>query len=460
MRLVAAGGLRQYVSMHILTPTDFSETARRAADVAGAIAVKRGAVVRLAHSLSPWIGASEIPVSATLDELALEQLAGEAERLRAAGVSVDTSLRHGSPGGEVTAAVAEAEVGLIVVGSGDPAAGHHLAGSVAERVAEGTPVPTLVVRRPGALLAWLGEGVPLRVLCAMDFSLSSDAALAALRTLAELGGVHVEAVHFARAGEAHVAPDGTLPPGDETALQRDVWQRLHDVLGDGRVTVHIRPDDGHAPEALARLAAETGAGLVVLGTRQIRGLRRLLAPSFSRGVLTHASTNVLCVPVAAAAPDAGEIPAIRRVLVAAGFAGDHDARTLRHACSLAAPGAAMRLVHVCPAPSPALNPVHAAEMYLDNGEHAEQARLAAEERLLALRPADSEVPGVSLSVEAVIHADAARAICEAADRFGADVICMGSRGHSRLGAALLGSVAQAVIAGAHRPVLVVPPPRV
>jgi nucleotide-binding universal stress UspA family protein len=444
--------------MYILTPTDFSEIARRAADVAGALAGKRGATVRLVHSLSSWIGGSEFPVSATLDELALQQLAGEAERLQAAGISADSVLRHGSPGGEVQASAKESEVGMIVLGSGDPAAGHHLAGSVAEQVAEAVPVPTLVVRRPEPLLAWLRDGVPLRVLCAMDFSLSSDAALAALRELAALGPVSIEAVHFARPGEAKVGADGTLPPGDETALQRDVWQRLHRTLGDGKVTVHIRTDDGHAPEALARLAGETGADLVVLGTRQVRGLRRLAVPSFSRGVLTHASTNVMCVPIAAGLAEAGGVPAIRRVLVAAGFAVE-DARTLRHACGLVGPGAAMRLVHACPAPSPALNPVHAAEMYLDNGEHAERARVAAEEKLLGLRPPEADIPGVAVSVEAVIHPDASVAICEAADRFDADVICMGSRGHSRLGAALLGSVAQAVIAGAHRPVLVVPPPR-
>jgi len=459
MRLVRVVGVAQTFLMHILTPTDFSEIARRAAEVAGALAVKRGATVRVVHSLSPWIGASEIPVRATLDTLAMDQLDAEADRLRAAGVSVETALRHGSPGGEVTAVAGESEVGLIVVGSGDPAAGHHLSGSVAERVAEAVPVPTLVVRRPEPLLAWLRDGVPLRVLCAVDFSRSSDAALAALREWKALGVLHLEAVHFDPAGEGGATGGGSPVPDDRTARQRDVWQRVHSVLGEGPVTVHVRADDGHAPEALARLAAETAADLVVLGTRQIRGLRRLLAPSFSRGVLTHASGNVLCVPAAAGAAGVVEVPSVRRVLVAVGFAGEHDARTLRHACSLAAPGAAMHLVHVCPAPSVTLDPVHAAEIHLDNAAQAEQARLAAEARLLVLRPSGTAIPGVAVSVEAVIHADPAAAVCGVAERFGADVICMGSRGHSRLGAALLGSVAQSVIAAAHRPVLVVPPPR-
>ena len=54
--------------------------------------------------------------------------------------------------------------------------------------------------------------------------------------------------------------------------------------------------------------------------------------------------------------------------------------------------------------------------------------------------------------------DPAKAICQAARRFGADVICLGSHGRSGLSAALPGSVAQGVMAQSHRPVLVVRPP--
>ena len=42
----------------------------------------------------------------------------------------------------------------------------------------------------------------------------------------------------------------------------------------------------------------------------------------------------------------------------------------------------------------------------------------------------------------------------AAERFGADLICMGSRGRSGLTKVLLGSVAQGVMAQSKRPVLV------
>lgn len=185
--------MRHSPAMHILTPTDFSETSRRAADVAGVLAAKRGATLRLVHSLSAWIGVPEVPVSGVLDEQARQQLTAESERLRAGGVAVDTSLRHGAAGSEVAAVVGESPVDLIVLGSGDPSAGHHLAGSVAEQVAEGVPVPTLVVRRPDPLMAWLRGVAPLRVLCAMDFSRSSDAALKGLKSMAGFGAMHIEA---------------------------------------------------------------------------------------------------------------------------------------------------------------------------------------------------------------------------------------------------------------------------
>jgi nucleotide-binding universal stress UspA family protein len=59
----------------------------------------------------------------------------------------------------------------------------------------------------------------------------------------------------------------------------------------------------------------------------------------------------------------------------------------------------------------------------------------------------------------VERADAARGICEEAERFGADVIVLGSQGRSALGRVVLGSVAQAVMAASTRPVFVVRSPK-
>ncbi len=57
--------------------------------------------------------------------------------------------------------------------------------------------------------------------------------------------------------------------------------------------------------------------------------------------------------------------------------------------------------------------------------------------------------------EIVESGEPAVAIRQEAERFNADVICLGSHGRSGLAKTLLGSVAQAVMASSARPVLVV-----
>ena len=66
--------------------------------------------------------------------------------------------------------------------------------------------------------------------------------------------------------------------------------------------------------------------------------------------------------------------------------------------------------------------------------------------------------GIMGEADIIESGDPARAIRQAADRFGADVICLGSHGRSGFSAAVMGSVAQAVMAQSQRPVLVVRPP--
>ena len=70
---------------------------------------------------------------------------------------------------------------------------------------------------------------------------------------------------------------------------------------------------------------------------------------------------------------------------------------------------------------------------------------------------DDELLDTGYSTYAV-HRRAADAIIAAGRRDRADEIVMGSRGRGRLELALLGSVAQAVIRDADRPVVVVPDP--
>ncbi len=70
---------------------------------------------------------------------------------------------------------------------------------------------------------------------------------------------------------------------------------------------------------------------------------------------------------------------------------------------------------------------------------------------------DLRAAGVKATGEtrAGLIGEAAKAIVDEADRFGADMIVMGSRGLSGFQALLVGSVAQKVVHHAHSPVLIV-----
>jgi nucleotide-binding universal stress UspA family protein len=64
---------------------------------------------------------------------------------------------------------------------------------------------------------------------------------------------------------------------------------------------------------------------------------------------------------------------------------------------------------------------------------------------------------VSVRIEVVESADAARAICQTAERVGAKVVCLGSSGLPRVADAVLGSVSSRVVHECAVPLLLVQP---
>ena len=437
--------------MQILCATDFSKAAIAATDIASTLAKKLQIPLRLVHCAQDYIVMGDLPVVIPDDKLFREQLKREAERLRATGLEVVEEFRHGNASSEIIDAAAQQPTKMIILGSvGKGMAERWLLGSVAERVAEGAPVPTLVVRQPELLQDWLGGEAVLRLLCGVDFTASADAAIAAVQTLVKLGRVEVEA--------AYVRPveDRIISKEQQDARQWDVWERLHAILGDMPVKVYVREVVSLPANEFLHTADDQKSGLLVVGTHQRHGWQRLTAPSFSRNVLTHATTNVLCVPAIAGAPDV-RIPSIRRVLLATNFT-EVCTEALSHAHSLLSAGGAIHLVHVCHEPTSGINPVIASEVYFDHSIATAKARKEAEEKFQMLTSSFPQFPGVAITSEVLTHHDIAAAICEATERKGADVVCMGTKGHSRTGVALLGSTVQAVIARSHKPVFVVTPP--
>jgi hypothetical protein len=117
----------------------------------------------------------------------------EAQRLRDLGTEVEEKFLAGSVFDELVTAATKARGRLIVVGAvGHSVAQRLLLGSVAERTAETSPTPTLVVRPGGRFASWIRGKHPLKILVGYDFSAASDVALEWIDQLREIDKSHDE----------------------------------------------------------------------------------------------------------------------------------------------------------------------------------------------------------------------------------------------------------------------------
>lgn len=90
------------------------------------------------------------------------------------------------------------------------------------------------------------------------------------------------------------------------------------------------------------------------------------------------------------------------------------------------------------------------------GKLSDGERVRIETELRALVPTDAERQGITAHVTVIDGGKAAEAITQAAERLVVDAIVLGSHGKSGAVGALSGSVSQATVHRARRPVLVVP----
>ena len=183
----------------------------------------------------------------------------------------------------------------------------------------------------------------------------------------------------------------------------------------------------------------------MVGTHQRQGIERFW--SVSREILNDAPMSVACVPASSTGEPVSEcIPTFQRVLVSTDFSTLGN-RAIPFAYATLYQGGVMCLFH-------ALKPAGAGP----KAREATHKLKRAEEQLRELIPSEAAARWIVTKVEVVESDRPSTAICQAAERFGADLICIGSHGRSGLSKAILGSVAQDVMARCHLPVMVVQPP--
>lgn len=286
------------------------------------------------------------------------------------------------------------------------------------------------------------------ILAATDFSPHAENALAWAQAIARAHGASIELVH---ALNLPLLPPEMVPPSAEflDEIERAADRLLQESaaeLRQGGVAVEARLLPGQPAQVILALSRELKPDLIVLGTRGLRGLKRAFLGSTTERVVQHAEAPVLSVHAENRHPE----EAIRTILVPTDFSEDADLATAAALRLLACdPHARLVLLHVysLPIEYTAYGPIPLSPEYLEDLGARAQTRL--EEKAEALG-------STGLSIDASVREGyPPEVIAAEAERCGADLIAMGTRGRSGLGHLLLGSTAERVVQTASRPVLTV-----
>lgn len=444
--------------MTIVCGTDFSDMAAHAATAAACLAVRTGGPLHLVHALDLWLEELSARPGHPLLLWAEGQLEREASRLRELGADVRVHAVAG-PVDEVLQTLArEQSARAIVVGAvGHPGNSSRKLGSRADRTAQSARVPVVTVRDSAPFVDWLKGVRALRVVLGVDDSQSVENAARWLDELCRNGAVELTLAHLYWPPEAlhrfgledsrsFVEPDPELVK----TLEQQFSKRLDGLLHAKVRTYRIEPHLGRVGDGLAALAAEERADLLVVGSRERSPLERLWEGSVARWALHAATMSVACVPAQASMPQASVVPRLKTVLVATDFSPvGNGAIPLAYAA--ATPGATVHLLHVVQSERARADVRNVFRPVAT--EPNQGAMKAAEARLAELVPSDASAKSITTRVHALEANEPWEAICQAAERLSADLICLGTHGRSGLARAALGSVAARVLTQSRRPLL-------
>ena len=143
---------------------------------------------------------------------------------------------------------------------------------------------------------------PTKILLATDGSEEAALATQTAVDIADKTGseLHVVLVGLSAAYVGMGPPEIADIPAPRQQELNEEAQRLLDaqveqIKADGGTVVQAHLRIGKSDEQIVALAEEIGAGLIVMGSRGLGGIRRLLMGSVSNSVVRHAHCPVLIV---------------------------------------------------------------------------------------------------------------------------------------------------------------------
>jgi nucleotide-binding universal stress UspA family protein len=295
--------------MKVIIGTDGSPCAQVAVDLVGQVTWPADTTLRLVAVLDP-LAVSGLFGRFAPDEAGavLPELKGElehmvtitAEALAAPGRVVEHQVVLGRPSIVLSDQARDLGADLIAVGSrGRGPIETMLLGSVSAEVVGHAPCPALVAR---------GRSVE-RILLAQDGSDQARHAEDILATWPMFEGARIDVISVAEAEvaweDALVVPFAPMRPihtgasKESRTHHQEIARASADRLGRAGRTVDWTVSVGDPAHAILKVARHCNADLVVMGTRGLAGVQRLLLGSVARNVLTHAHCSVMVVPPAA-----------------------------------------------------------------------------------------------------------------------------------------------------------------
>lgn len=307
--------------MRVLLAMDGSASADTARTLVASLSWPEATIIRIVAVVEPMsamlIGSAGYAATEAEDRRVSQTLEAHlreaATRLAAPGRIIETCLLHGRPASEIVEQAVDLRANLIVIGSrGLGRMASMLLGSVSAEVVDHAPCPVLVARAPS-----IGP-----VLVAVD---ASDSARRAVDHLCDASYLAGHPIHVLSVGPllSDGLPSWTLPvregPGRDR-LDRHADDRLHtessaaraaEELAGAGFDVRWTVAAGDAAHEIIEAARDLSCDLIVMGSRGLTGLDRLLLGSVARNVLLHATTSVLIVrePVRERVPERKEAPA-------------------------------------------------------------------------------------------------------------------------------------------------------
>ena len=238
----------------------------------------------------------------------LLQLRNEVKRMLSdplfKGLEVEPVIVEGEPAPEIARAVRDYDIDLVtIVTHGRKGLSRALWGSTAEEVIAEAACPVLTLRPPQHDFVEYREShteIRLnRILLATNFRPTSIAATQVARELAASTGAELHAVYVI--GDYFEQISVMFPEGGHSALSQmraQVQERMASFSREGGSKTATHITEGRPYAEIVRVAAETEADLIVIGTSvhaSVFGGAPVLGPEIER-VVRNAPCPVLSVP--------------------------------------------------------------------------------------------------------------------------------------------------------------------